>query len=98
MTEPSEPSPAAAPPLRCPFCGAAESDRLTIDGRRFVVFACMFTPEVDPAASDEVLAERLRTDYAGRGGAYFRGMCDRLHLSVTTGPAAEALRRSAGSP
>jgi hypothetical protein len=71
--------------LHCPFCGSAETDRIDIDGKRFVVFACMFTPDVDPAMSDEQVTAVLATAHAGGGGPYFRGMCDRLHLYVTAG-------------
>ena len=75
----------------CPFCGAVESDRLDLDGRRFLVFPCLFTPEVDPAWPEDELAERLRHDFSGGGNRYFRGMCDRLHLYVTKGAGAAQL-------
>jgi hypothetical protein len=71
--------------LRCPFCGAEETDRLDLEGKRFVVFACMFTPEVDPSWTDEAVAAELATAHPGGGARYFRGMCDRLHLYVTAG-------------
>ena len=71
--------------LACPFCGGPETDRIDLEGRRFLVFSCLFTPEVDPGISEEALAQHLRERYAGPGGAYFRGMCDRLHLYVTKG-------------
>lgn len=71
--------------LHCPFCGSPETDRLDLEGRRFVVFACMFTPEVDPAMSDEAVTTVLANAHPGGGSPYFRGMCDRLHLYVTAG-------------
>jgi hypothetical protein len=71
--------------LHCPFCGSPETDRLDLEGRRFVVFACMFTPEVDPAMSDEAVTAVLAKAHPGGGSPYFRGMCDRLHLYVTAG-------------
>lgn len=49
------------------------------------MFACMFTPEVDPARSDEEIAAELAAAHPDGGGRYFRGMCDRLHLYVTAG-------------
>lgn len=75
----------------CPFCGAAETARFDIEGRRFLVFACMFTPQVDPAWDDAALAQHLAHDFGGDGAAYFRKACDRLHLYVTQGPAAREL-------
>ena len=77
--------------LTCPFCGAPETDRLDLEGRRFLVFQCLFTPSVDPTLSDPQLAERLAHDYAEPGSAYFRRMCDRLHLHVTRGETARVL-------
>lgn len=75
----------------CPFCGAPETDRFDLEGRRFLVFRCLFSPSVDPALSEEALARHLATVYGSQGAAYFRRSCDRLHLYVTKGPAAEAL-------
>ena len=72
----------AAEALVCPFCGASLTDRVDLEGKRFLVFRCMFTPEVDPAMSDGEIAERLRAEHAGGGSAYFRGVCDRLHAYV----------------
>ncbi|HYK93151.1 MAG TPA: hypothetical protein VEY07_03810 [Thermoplasmata archaeon] len=77
--------------LRCPFCGSPETDRIDLDGKRFLVFRCLFTPEVDPRWDDARLASELATSYGGSGSAYFRGMCDRLHLYVTKGPGAAEL-------
>jgi hypothetical protein len=81
------------PMLACPFCGAAETDRFDLEGKRFVVFGCMFTPEIDPGWPEADLAARLESAYrAEPSGAYFRRMCDRLHLYVTAGPGGRALR------
>ena len=78
--------------LSCPFCGATESDRFDLEGRRYVVFACMFTPAVDPALSDEQLARVLCAEYSpGQASGHFRQMCDRLHLYVTKGDGARRL-------
>ncbi len=77
--------------LRCPFCDAAESDRFTLEGHRFLVFACAFTPEVDPALSDPEIAARLAERFGPEGAAYFRGTCDRLHVYVTKGDGAKLL-------
>ena len=82
---------APAPSITCPFCGVAASDRIDLDGRRFLVFPCLFTPEVDPRLDDAALAEHLRTEYEGKGARFFQGTCDRLHLYVTKGPGARAL-------
>ncbi len=85
--------------LRCPFCQAPESDRFDLEGKRFLVFPCTFTPEVDPRLSDEALAAHLAEAY-GPGavpapGTYFRSTCDRLHLYVTKGDGARALTADA---
>ncbi len=81
--------------LACPFCGALESERIDLEGKRFIVFPCMFTPEVDPGLSDDMVAERLRAAYPNGGDAFFRGMCDRLHLYVVKGEGARPLRGAA---
>lgn len=73
------------PVLHCPFCGVDESDRIDLEGKRFVVFPCMFTPEVDPTLPDEEVQRRLADAHPNGGAPYFRGMCDRLHLYVTAG-------------
>ena len=79
--------------LSCPFCGASETERFDLEGHRYLVFRCMFTPEIDPGASDPELADRLRADYASGGATgHFRKMCDRLHLYVTQGPGARELQ------
>ena len=78
--------------LTCPFCGAPETDRFDLEGQRFLVFGCMFTPAVDPRLGDADLERHLATAYRPDGsGAYFRRMCDRLHLYVTKGAGARAL-------
>jgi hypothetical protein len=41
--------------------------------------------------SEAELETELRTKYAQGGSAYFRGMCDRLHLYVTKGDGARQL-------
>jgi hypothetical protein len=82
--------------LRCPFCGAAETDRFDLEGQRFLVFACQFTPSVDPSLDDVALAAHLASAYRPDGaGAYFRRTCDRLHLYVTKGEGARVLTGSA---
>jgi len=78
--------------LACPFCGAPETDRFVLEGRRYLVFRCQFTPEVDPGADDTTLARELAQQYAaGTGSGHFRQMCDRLHLYVTSGAGGRAL-------
>jgi hypothetical protein len=83
--------------LACPFCGSPETDRFDLEGQRFLVFRCLFSPAVDPKMSDEELARHLESVYRdGAGGGYFRAMCDRLHLYVTKGDGARALRGAGG--
>lgn len=83
--------------LSCPFCGASESDRFDLEGRRFLVFACAFTPAVDPALSDEEIARELADAYRpGTEGTYFRSVCDRLHVYVTKGEGARTLGADPG--
>jgi hypothetical protein len=77
--------------LTCPFCGAPQTDQIDMEGRRILIFRCLFSPEVPPTMAEAELPELLRTKYAEGGSAYFRGMCDRLHLYVTKGPAAREL-------
>jgi len=87
-----------APRTVCPFCGAGESDRIDLEGRRFLVYPCLFTPEVDPSLSDDELRTRLTSEYAGRGAKFFQGTCDRLHLYVTKGAGARALGAVVDAP
>jgi hypothetical protein len=75
--------------LVCPFCGAAETDRIDLEGRRFLVFACMFTPEVDPALDEGTLTSYLASAFQEGGAGYFRRTCDRLHLFVVRGAGGE---------
>ncbi len=83
--------------LSCPFCDAPETDRFELEGHRYLVFRCLFTPEIDPRLTDRELAERLRADYApGSASGHFRSMCDRLHLYVTQGDGARALTSDRG--
>ena len=77
--------------LDCPFCGAPETERLDLDGKRFLVFRCMFTPEVDPALTDAEIAGLLTSKFGTQGSSYFRGTCDRLHVYVTKGEGAKVL-------
>lgn len=77
--------------LSCPFCGAPETDRIDLEGSRILIFRCLFSPPVDPALSEADLEMELRTKYVQGGSAYFRGMCDRLHLYVTKGEGAKQL-------
>jgi hypothetical protein len=77
--------------LACPFCGAPETERLDLEGHRFLVFRCMFTPEVEPGLTDAEIVDRLRSTFGTNGGAYFRGTCDRLHVYVTRGEGARVL-------
>jgi len=79
--------------LTCPFCGAPETDRFALEGHRFLVFRCLFSPEVEEGLTDDEIVERLRT-FAAQGSSYFRGTCDRLHVYVTKGAGA----RSLGAP
>ncbi|MGA9839074.1 MAG: hypothetical protein WBE40_00300 [Thermoplasmata archaeon] len=77
--------------LACPFCGAPETDRLDIEGKRFLVFRCMFTPEVEPSLTDGEVRERLAATFGTDGRGFFRGTCDRLHVYVTRGEGARVL-------
>jgi hypothetical protein len=83
--------------LTCPFCGAPESERIAIEGRRFLVFGCMFTPEVDPTLSDAEVEERLRSAFGPQGAGYFRKTCDALHVYVAKGEGARILTGGRGS-
>ena len=83
--------------LICPFCGAPETDDFVLEGHRFLVFRCLFSPEVEPGLTDDEILERLRR-VAERGPAYFRGTCDRLHLYVTKGEGARWLGAEPAAP
>jgi hypothetical protein len=86
--------------LTCPFCGRPETARLDVEGHRFLVFACQFTPEVDPTLTDAEIAERLLGRFGTDGGAYFRSTCDTLHVYVAKGEGARILTapRARGPP
>ncbi|MGB6501820.1 MAG: hypothetical protein WBG19_10595 [Thermoplasmata archaeon] len=77
--------------LLCPFCGAPETDRIDIEGKRFLVFRCMFTPQVEPSLSDPEIADRMSQEFGSNGREFFRGTCDRLHVYVTKGEGARVL-------
>ncbi len=77
-------------PLTCPFCGAPETERFSLEGHRFLVFRCLFSPEVEEGLTDDEISTRMRA-FAAEGPAYFRGTCDRLHLYVTKGAGARQL-------
>jgi hypothetical protein len=80
--------------LNCPFCGAPETERLDVEGQRFLIFRCMFTPRVEMGLSDEEVAERLHAAVGSDAGQYFRGTCDTLHVYVTKGEGARFLTGS----
>ncbi|HEY1197817.1 MAG TPA: hypothetical protein VGG32_03720 [Thermoplasmata archaeon] len=84
------PATASSGTLTCPFCGAPETDRFSLEGHRFLVFRCLFSPQVEEGLTDNEIVERLRSLAAG-GPAYFRGTCDRLHVYVTKGAGARWL-------
>ncbi|MGD0249030.1 MAG: TlyA family RNA methyltransferase [Candidatus Limnocylindrales bacterium] len=65
-------------------------DRFTIEGHRFLVFRCLFSPQIEEGLTDDEVIERLQA-FAAQGPAYFRGTCDRLHLYVTKGEGARQL-------
>jgi hypothetical protein len=77
--------------LHCPFCGSGETERITIEGHRFLVFGCMFTPEVDPGLGDAEITALLATTFGPQGTGYFRRTCDALHVHVTKGEGARVL-------
>jgi hypothetical protein len=89
--------------LSCPFCGRPETARFAIEGHRFLVFECQFTPEVDPALTDVEIAERLNSRFGTDGATHFRKTCDALHVYVAKGEGARILtaprpRGAAGTP
>ncbi|HTT14208.1 MAG TPA: hypothetical protein VMG81_00265 [Thermoplasmata archaeon] len=84
--------------LACPFCGAPETDRFEIEGRRFLVFGCQFSPRVETDLSDAEIAERLRSAFGAQGRDYFRGTCDALHVYVTKGEGARILTNPPPGP
>ncbi|MCL4324040.1 MAG: hypothetical protein M1144_01030 [Candidatus Thermoplasmatota archaeon] len=72
--------------LLCPFCGREEAEREMIEGKRLIVFPCMFSPLVELSVPEDALQEHLNSTY-GKDPAYFRRQCDRLHLAVVKAPA-----------
>jgi hypothetical protein len=76
---------------QCPFCGAAETDRVSVEGLRYIVFACMFTPQVSPSIPEEQIERHLRETYGTVGEVYFRRQCDLMHLFVTKGAGGRVL-------
>lgn len=83
--------------LSCPFCGSPETDRVEVEGHRFLVFGCMFTPDVEPGLTDAEIADRLEKVFAPQGLSYFRRTCDTLHVYVAKGAGAQVLTASRGS-
>ncbi len=77
--------------LSCPFCGSPETERIAIEGHRFLVFGCMFTPELEPGLTDAEIADRLEHVFAPQGSEYFRRTCDALHVYVAKGEGARVL-------
>lgn len=84
--------------LQCPFCGAPETDRIELEGSRILIFRCLFSPEVPRDLGDPELVEHLRAQFSQGGSAYFRGMCDRLHLYVTRGEGSRELGAEPSAP
>jgi hypothetical protein len=77
--------------LTCPFCGAPETERVDLEGKRFLIFRCMFTPEVEPSLNDGEIAALLAARFGAGAREFFRGTCDRLHVYVTKGEGARIL-------
>ncbi len=77
--------------LACPFCASPETDRFTLEGHTFLVFRCMFSPEIAPGLTDAEIASSLHRAFGDRGTEFFRGTCDRLHVYVTKGEGARIL-------
>ena len=84
--------------LHCPFCSAPETDRLELEGQRIVIFQCLFSPAVDATLTDEEIARHLEAVYADQGDAYFRGVCNALHVYVTKGEGARVLQSRSSAP
>jgi hypothetical protein len=82
--------------LTCPFCGAPETERVDVEGSRFLIFGCMFTPRIEAGLSDEEVADRLRAAVGTDANRFFRGTCDALHVYVTKGEGAQILTGSSG--
>ncbi|MGA8664171.1 MAG: hypothetical protein WB809_03770 [Thermoplasmata archaeon] len=84
--------------LQCPFCGASETDRFELEGHRFLVFGCMFAPELEPGLTDAEISERLTTKFGPQGSGYFRRTCDSLHVYVAKGEGARILTAPRKTP
>ncbi len=67
--------------LRCPFCGQPETERVDVEGKRMIVFPCMFSPLIERGVPEGALQEHLDREYGQQEG-YFRRQCDRLHTSL----------------
>ena len=70
--------------LHCPFCGQEESERCVIDGRKMIIFPCMFSPAVDGVVPEEGLQAYLQERY-GKDGRYLRRQCQALHSVAVVG-------------
>lgn len=83
--------------LLCPFCGAAEAERLEVEEKLVVIFPCMFSPLLDLSVPEEGRQAAL-ADYAKEGSGYFQKQCDRLHYFVTKGAGAVFAQGSSAAP
>ncbi|MCI4365455.1 MAG: hypothetical protein L3K10_05265 [Thermoplasmata archaeon] len=77
--------------LHCPFCGSPETARLDLEGHRFLVFQCQFTPEVEPTLTDPEIEAGMTGRFGTDGSGYFRKTCDALHVYVAKGEGARIL-------
>lgn len=68
-------------PLFCPFCGQGETEQCIIEGRRLIVFPCMFSPTVDVNVPEDRLQEYLDQKYRGKE-TYLRKQCVGLHKAM----------------
>jgi sarcosine oxidase delta subunit len=68
-------------PLLCPFCGQRETERCVIEGRRLIVFPCMFSPLVDVNIPEESLQEYLDQRYRDKE-TFLRKQCAGLHMTM----------------
>ncbi len=82
--------------LICPFCGAAETERLEVEEKLVVIFPCMFSPLLDPSVPEEGRQAAL-AEYAKEGTGYFQKQCDRLHYFVTKGAGSVFAQGSSGA-
>jgi len=65
-----------------------------LEGRRFLVFRCLFSPAIDPKWTDAEIAPRLVSEFGPDGPGFVRRTCDKLHLYVTKGAGARALEEA----